>query len=173
MEDDFANKRPPEEGTTPVPIISSREVHLQLPNYQEDFTEIDANIKETRICRNRTLAAAITLFGMGMVAIIVLAIFTIIHFTPAAENLADLLLKDVIGAIVGALTTIGGGALFKYYQSLQQDLQAMWNELSKLKQDQKNLERIVRLLGIMKNEAEKDRLIAEVVRSIVRNITGN
>lgn len=177
MEGDFVKKRPLEEGTTSVPIKSSTEVNLRLPNYQEDFIEIDAqwnaNIRETRICRNVTLISAIAFFAIGMSLIIVLVVFTMMSFAPTTANLVGIFLTDVIGAITGVLTGIVGGALFKYYQSLQQDLQMMWSKINKLKQDQKEMERIVHLLGTMKNEAEKDALIAEAVRSIIKNIIGN
>lgn len=169
MEGDFIHKQSPEEGGAPVPLVSPKEVYLQLPGYQEDFAEIYVNIKETRICRNRILTAAIILFALGMASIVALVIFSELHFTSA--NVVGLILNDAIGAISGLLTTGVGGALFKYYQSLQRDLQKMWDNLNKRKQDQGKLKQVLDLLRIMKDGKKKDELIAEAVRSIVKSIT--
>lgn len=159
MEDDFINKRSP------------KEVHLQLPGYQEDFTEIRANIKGTRIWRNLMLAAAIILFALGTASIITLVIFSELHFSSASANAIGLFLNDAVGAISGLLTTVGGGALFKYFQSLQQDLQKMWDNLNRREQDQEKLKQVIDLLRIMKDGKTKDELIAEAVRGIVKSIT--
>lgn len=181
MEDDFANTQPPKApANAGESVVSGRpgpptEVSLHIPGYRGYDDALDAewraNIRETRILRNIVLISAVFLFVFGVLLIVGVIVFTIVSsISLITVETAGTFLTNIVGAVSGILATIGGGALFKYYQSLQQDLQQMWDKLDRAKRDHLQLENIICLFQALENKKRRDDLIVETVQKLTENL---